>query len=1288
MTHLRRRGAFDGARGNPYFQPMFEITRDDIAVLGDEDLRTLIGLLCEAELRRANLPVSAVTWGGDQDAKDGGLDVRVSLPADTKISGFVPRAATGFQVKKPDMPASEISKEMKPKGVLRPAIEELAAASGSYLIVSSSGSTSDSALNNRREAMAESVKDSANAAKLLLDFYDRNRVASWVRDHAGLIPWVRSKIGKSVPGWRSYGGWSHMPAGTDKAYLLDDKARIKTGSKDDGDGLSAVDGINRMRDALRNPGQVVRLVGLSGVGKTRLVEALFDPAIGANALDPSLAIYTDIADGPDPQPKGLASDLVASGTRAILVVDNCPPEIHKQVSEIARASGATICVITVEYDIREDQPEGTDVFSLDTSSLPVIEKLVRGRFPDVSQLDARTIAEFSGGNARIALALASTVQKSETISSLNSAELFTRLFQQRHEHDAGLLQIAEACSLVYSFQGELLTGEQAELPVLAGLIGRSAQEIFTAAAELRRRDLLQQRGPWRAILPHAIANGLAARALQNIPYGVIEPALVFGSERLLRSFSRRLGYLSNSKETQAIVRGWLGPGGMLADILSLTELGRVIFQNVAAVLPEATLGALEAVFANADKETLLGGVHYIRLLHALAYEPALFERAVKLLCKFAGVLDEGNREGEAVRAVTSLFYIVGSGTHASLPMRLAVLDALLKSANPVEQRLGSKSMEAALKTDHFTPFSPFEFGVRSRDYGYHPNGSEIGQWYEDVLKFAEPFALGESAVTAPIRTAIARKFRGLWTHVSRYDALERIAKAVAGTEVWRDGWVAARQTRQYDGSALKDEGLKRLTALEAHLRPKDLVNSVRGMVLGERGGSLDLEDFDDEDEEEVTTAERMRRTTETVEELGKSVASDEVALTTLVPELVNGSGRLGDFGRGLGIGAPEPRMIWDRLVAEVKASQSPNVQVLLGFLAGLETHDIAETNALLDESVDHSTMGAWLPELQASVKIDAAGVRRLRQALALGKASVGHFMVLVYGGVSEPIPGPDFRDLMLAIGAKPDGNRIALEILSMRLHLDATAKREPLPETVEAGRALLDQYTFARRGNQAEHDDYRLGVVSSKCLGGPEGAPIVSKLWRGLRTAIDTYDAYGWEQDDLLKGLFKRQPMAMLDELAAGTDKDRRKSIEIVQETMQHGRHPLSVLNDDVLLGWCDKDPKLRYPFAAGIALLFSRPNEQTLHNWQPIAELLLQRAPDPVPVFQAIQSRLRPRSWSGSLASKFESRLQLLDQLRIGNNSSLQQVFKAFRSELVETIAEQRKRELEEGRAESARFE
>lgn len=60
---------------------MFEITGNDIAQLNDEDLRSLVGLLCESEVRRRGLPTSSVTWGGDQRAVDGGVDVRVALPA-------------------------------------------------------------------------------------------------------------------------------------------------------------------------------------------------------------------------------------------------------------------------------------------------------------------------------------------------------------------------------------------------------------------------------------------------------------------------------------------------------------------------------------------------------------------------------------------------------------------------------------------------------------------------------------------------------------------------------------------------------------------------------------------------------------------------------------------------------------------------------------------------------------------------------------------------------------------------------------------------------------------------------------------------------------------------------------------------------------------------------------------------------------------------------------------------------------------------------------------------------
>jgi hypothetical protein len=99
---------------------MFEVTADDVAQLSDEDLCSLVALLCEAEMRMRGLPISAVTWGGNQNAPDGGIDVRVALPAGTTIDGFVPRPQTGFQVKKPDVTASMIGPEMRPESVLRP----------------------------------------------------------------------------------------------------------------------------------------------------------------------------------------------------------------------------------------------------------------------------------------------------------------------------------------------------------------------------------------------------------------------------------------------------------------------------------------------------------------------------------------------------------------------------------------------------------------------------------------------------------------------------------------------------------------------------------------------------------------------------------------------------------------------------------------------------------------------------------------------------------------------------------------------------------------------------------------------------------------------------------------------------------------------------------------------------------------------------------------------------------------------------------------------------------------
>ena len=136
---------------------MFDVTGDDLARLNDSDLRTMVARLAIAELASQGEPISAGTAGAHQDAPDGGLDVRVEAPRPLTAPDFVPRALTGFQVKRPDMPAGKIVTEMRPDGVLRPVIGDLADAGGAYVIISAQGSVADVPLAQRKKAIRDAL---------------------------------------------------------------------------------------------------------------------------------------------------------------------------------------------------------------------------------------------------------------------------------------------------------------------------------------------------------------------------------------------------------------------------------------------------------------------------------------------------------------------------------------------------------------------------------------------------------------------------------------------------------------------------------------------------------------------------------------------------------------------------------------------------------------------------------------------------------------------------------------------------------------------------------------------------------------------------------------------------------------------------------------------------------------------------------------------------------------------------------------------------------------------------
>lgn len=1261
---------------------MFDVTGQDISSLSDEDLRTLVGRLCEAELCRLELSPLCATWGGNQNAVDGGVDVRVTIGESAPHGPVFASPSVVYQVKAEDMPRGRISAEMKPNGTVRPTILELAVVGGSYIIVSSKGSVSDSALADRIDAMNDAVTGIANCDNLHLDFYDRDRLASWVRDHASIVTWLRERIGRPISGWHPYDDWSASHEGLAGTYLTDDSVRIQ-GPTSKGEAESIVQGMDRIRRTLSAERGVVRLVGLSGVGKTRFVQALFDDRVGQFALAPDLAIYTNLSDDPSPQPVAVSTELIAKKHRQILIVDNCTPDLHRRLTEVCTRPDSRVSLLTVEYDVREDQPEGTDVFELQPSSSDLIEKLLQRRVVGLSQVNARSIATFAGGNARVALALAQTVDIHESVSSLRDAELFERLFRQRQESSSSLLLSAQAFSIAYSFQGEDIgTGAEAELSKLAAVIGKDARTLYPDIAELKRRDLVQQRGVWRALLPHAIANRLAAMALENIPHEDFDGLVGSASARLLKSISRRLGYLHTSPAAKGIVTRWLTEDGLLGCVEKLNETGRAMLKNIAPVDPTAVIDAIErsVLRARQNGKTLVGE-EFRTLLLTLAFDAQLFDRCVALILDLIESEEPGRYANQVRNSFPHLFHMFLSGTHATVEQRCRVIDSLLKSTNEVRRELGFKSLEAILQTSHFSSFQQFEFGGRSRDYGWHPTcRQDVVHWYQSALALCSSHDVRNDATSSRVRLILGPHLRSLWKQADLPEDVEAICHDFQKRRFWPEGWIGIRSIRRWrEEDPLSAEEEAALVRIEATLSPQNLVEQVRARVL--RNARDVYDDIGYRDYE----AQHERHQHQLIE-LGKILAAQEGVLEELLGELtVCSTGMtLGPLAKGLVASTADQRALWDKLVASFSATdpaqRSP--ELLACYIYNLQSINTGLAEAILTECLNDFLLAEWFPYFQNRVLISEAGLQRIETSLERKQAPAERYRGI---GWTNKLEDSATLKLIPPLLDLKDGFDVAVESIHMRIFQEIQDKKAPSPDLIAAGRIVAESCTFERG---LKHDAYALEEVIKVCLSTVEAIPTVQTLLARIREAHANFSFDLSGENRILSALFTVHPVVVLNDLFAPEQQDERTVLGGFFGHDDLLGSPLDCVPETTLLAWCDEVSTVRYPLIAASVVPFTRPQNSDKPQWKSSALALLDRAPNKIEVLKHYIDHFAPMSWSGSRSAIWEANVQLLDQFETHSDVELAAFARLRRAELESVVNDEKRQELASERRDNETFE
>ncbi|MGL4386621.1 MAG: hypothetical protein ACRCR8_03725 [Snodgrassella alvi] len=1280
----------------------FELKPSDISNLSDADLREMVARLCEAELHDQKIQRSCILWGGAQEAADGGLDIRVKSEIPLLNPGFVPRNNTGFQIKKSSMGKAACREEMLMGGEVKEVIRSLIEQKGAYIIVSGKDDCSDKMLTDRIKGMQSAIENITSKEQIFLDFYGRDRLSAWLRQYPSVSLWVRSKLdGRFLSGWFPFQRWAGTPDYINDEFLMDEHPCVTDLNSRHKKPMSIASGIKLVREKLDKTGSVIRLTGLSGVGKTRFAQALFEETVGENPLPKTNVIYADLGNNPRPSALDLVNYLKTNDCTCYVVLDNCPPDLHRTIQKEVSSHQAKLSLLTIEYDISDDRPEETEVIHIEPSSISTIYKLILERFPSLKHVNADKVAEFSGGNARLAIALASRVEKDETLTNFSDEDLFRRLFNQRKGESDSLLGSAEILSLVYSYNVSSKECND-ELSVLSQIGGTDRQKLYRDQAELLRRLLAQQRGNWRAILPHALGNRLARRALQNIHPDHINAELLKAENwRLFKSCAHRLGYLHDFEPALTLARSWLDCEGPFHDIAQCDdELSTTALEYIAPLLPLEILTALENA-SKCQEFCLTNNLFYetiVRILWKIAYEEQYFTRAAELILYFAKSEKIERKYLIIVRYLAGLFSLCFSGTQAKTIQRLSFVEKILDCDGVRQREIAEAIFHSAFETVHWTLFEQFDFGARQRDFGWQPETvQEQLDWYAGFLKLLIPFL--DSNVESKICWAegiLAKNFEQLWQSAGCFDVLEDIVKRHGVAGKWPGVWIAIKKTIHNPENVDRPEILSRLKKLECLAAPTDLDSEIEYYALTDTWAHIELGSENEEN--------KLKDHYQKIEKLGELTVANPKNLKRLTPKLWQiPSNALFMFGKGLAKGLSDQTSTFETLIHLMQQQKLAEVQsaVFQGFISG-----VYETNPLLSRKLQVSVLG--VPELRPhfisillATPAEPWKTDKLIELVRRNELKASSFKNMDYY-FANSFTDKELSKLLLAINDSKDGVYVATRILYLRLLAkNANKKLYAIGKHIIVKLLSLprDEVHIQKIGSR------EMEFLINNCL--PKSATenevrnIIDLLCKNVEKSVETVSlTFSYFEKKFINYLMGHYAEYVLDRIfLISESSEKLVDCLFVQDKTFEEVSPINLLSIERVLNWCNEDQNRIQRVASLVSpyicldkksRLPEKSKEVTL---SPHIKALLDVAEDKAAIVETIfdntiLNKAIIKGWTGSLANILEERFQAFAELLNHPSFEVQKITRVKLIELGEKIKYERELEAKENSQREQKFE
>lgn len=1019
-------------------------------------------------------------------------------------------------------------------------------------------------------------------------------------------------------------------------------------------------------NSIKNTKQTLRILGLSGLGKTRTLLEIFRPdsADESSVLLSSRVLYINCNLYPNADYQAIINKITNEQSDYIVILDNCSMQIHRQLFNFTNQENNKLSFITLDSspeEIEHDKINGVNYIIIKKEELlNVVNEILERDFSNIGVDNIEKIKDFSQGIPLMAVLLGESVKNGEKfIGKLDDKELLDKLLGPKGQEEKHR-KILKSCAIFnyFGYYEDLTTQLEfiAKSKNITSLDGNE-QVIINDFNELcefyLKREIFEKRGRFIGMRPFPLAMSLAQEWLEpctpkRLVDVITEIAQLAEPDRsnLSEALAEQMKYLGYNDKAVEIIDKIVGPDSPFdnAEVLN-TELGSRLFRSFVEVNPIAVSNNLSRIFSLKTEEELLnineGRRNLIWVLEKLCFDKRTFNKSIKVLYSFA-VAENETWSNNATGQFLHLFNILLAGTESKLNDRWKVIEWGMSLNNEKYHALAISAMKVGLKYGNFNRMLGAEKQGSKILQDNEPTWGEIKEYWTNILNKLVSIIEENNKYSASASEIVANSIRNIFS-VRMGDLILPYVETISRYKKfdWDDGLSNLKFAKKYEQSIMTSEILEKTNELIKLLTKNDFIT--RYLTLS---SSYRFDDDMPSEEERVLD----------IEKLAKEFIDTNVSWLDSFPVLYkNQHFHAFYFGKQIyEIIKNDTHEVKKFIIFSINVITNipraeRNVTVLGGFIleASRELKDEFYTALFNSEELNYL--------LFYFVALDSSGKNyfdMLFELIDIDKSKLSNFSVFSYSNALTYITVDEltvFCDKLFVYGE--EGFEIAFDLLFNVGYNDENKKQSLLPLYKKCIYRLGVNKETSRQFEKFNWTQIILFILNDS-----KEVDFAKFINKSIIDSIDLQNQYHFDYDvqRIYEVLMKDHFVSVWPDLSKALlfkEKDYLTYYGLKHILGSHiggvGRL-VGILFDgdiEIIFNWCDKEKPLAPARVSELAPIFNG-NNSNYSEWHPIALRLINEYGDITDVLRSLSSNMGTYSWTGSIVALLEAKKKLFETL------------------------------------------